>query len=362
MQNTQKLLSVKDLTKHFPISAGLFTRKKGVVHANDGVSFDIYKGETFSLVGESGSGKSTLGRSVLRLHEPTKGSIFYYGKGCQGFSPRYLNTVPTAESGVDLTRLTAKEMRGLRKYLQVIFQDPYSSLDPRMSVGRIVAEGVTTHGLQKKNSPQMWEYVTGVLRSCGLSEETLRRFPHQFSGGQRQRVCIARALAVKPEFVVCDECVSALDVSVRSQILNLLQRLKAEEGLTYLFISHDLSVVRHVSDRVAVMYLGQLVELGRTAQIFAEPLHPYTISLLSAVPTLGKRQEKLLLYGQAPSPAAPPQGCRFHTRCFMAREICRHTPPPYAEQENGSLVRCHFAKIPTREKRRMAFSDAEKGK
>lgn len=261
------------------------------------------------------------------------------------------------DEGVDLARLTREEWRGLRKDLQIVFQDPYSSLDPRMTVGQIIEEGVATHKYYKRGTPQMREYVLGVMKNCGLQEYMLHRYPHQFSGGQRQRVCIARALAVKPWFVVCDECVSALDASIQSQILNLLSELKEREKLTYLFISHDLSVVRHVSDRIAVMYLGDIVETGNAEEVFESPRHPYTIALISAAPTIeagGEKREKILLSGNMPSPVSPPSGCKFHTRCFMACERCQRIPPPVVEVEKGHFVACHFAEKTTAEKREIA--------
>lgn len=261
------------------------------------------------------------------------------------------------DDGIDLSQLLEKELRALRKNLQIIFQDPYSSLNPRMTVGQMIEEGVATHQFYKRGTPQMQEYVLSVMKSCGLQPYMLHRYPHQFSGGQRQRVCIARALAVRPQFVVCDECVSALDVSIQSQILNLLADLKEKEGLTYLFISHDLSVVRHVSDRVAVMYLGEISETGETEEIFNNPRHPYTIALLSAVPSASSQEtssERILLQGHMPSPVSPPSGCKFHTRCFMAQEICQRNPAPLVEVEKGHFVACHFATVSTAQKRAIA--------
>lgn len=249
------------------------------------------------------------------------------------------------DDGVDLARLTYNEMRFLRKDVQIIFQDPYSSLDPRMTIGQIIEEGLTTHNFYKHGSPKMKEYILQTMRSCGLQDYMLHRYPHQFSGGQRQRICIARALAVKPKFVVCDECVSALDVSIQSQIINLLQELKEKEKLTYLFISHDLSVVRHISDRIGVMYLGNIVELADAETIFRDPRHPYTVALLSSVPTTDPDdadKERIILEGNIPSPIRPPSGCKFHTRCFMACEKCRRVPPPLAEVAPGHFSACHF--------------------
>ena len=236
-------------------------------------------------------------------------------------------------------------MRLLRKDLQIIFQDPYSSLNPRMTIGQIIEEGLVTHGFFKHGSPEMKEYILKVMRSCGLQDYMLHRYPHQFSGGQRQRICIARALAVNPQFIVCDECVSALDVSIQSQIINLLEELKEKQNLTYLFISHDLSVVRYISDRIGVMYLGNMVELGTAETIFADPRHPYTVALLSSIPTTDMdslKKERILLEGNIPSPIRPPQGCKFHTRCYMACDKCKRVPPPYVEVDPGHFVACHF--------------------
>ncbi len=249
------------------------------------------------------------------------------------------------DNGIDLSRLKYSEMRLLRKELQIIFQDPYSSLNPRMTIGQIIEEGLVTHGFFKHGSPEMKEYILKVMRSCGLQDYMLHRYPHQFSGGQRQRICIARALAVNPQFIVCDECVSALDVSIQSQIINLLEELKEKENLTYLFISHDLSVVRYISDRIGVMYLGNIVELGTAETIFADPRHPYTVALLSSIPTTDMdslKKERIILEGNIPSPIRPPQGCKFHTRCYMACDKCKRVPPPYVEVEKGHFVACHF--------------------
>ncbi|MBQ8308406.1 MAG: ABC transporter ATP-binding protein [Clostridia bacterium] len=341
--NTQSLLSVVHLKKYFPVGGGSLFKARRYLRANDDISFDIYEGETFGLVGESGSGKSTLGRTLLRLYEPTSGQILYRGNH---------------DKEVDLTQLKGEELRKLRSDLQMIFQDPYSSLNPRMTVGQIVEEGVATHKYYRRGTPQMREYVLKVMQDCGLQAEALHRYPHQFSGGQRQRVCIARALAVRPKFIVCDECVSALDASIQSQILNLLAELKEKEKLTYLFISHDLSVVRHISDRIAVMYLGNIVEMGTAKQVFENPRHPYTIALMSAVPSMkAEREKKIVLGGNMPSPVSPPSGCKFHTRCFMACEKCKRVPPPFTEIEKGHFAACHFADKPTAEKRRIAESN-----
>ena len=332
----KELLSVRNLTKYFPMpKPSLFAKNRPYLRANDGICMEIGEGETYGLVGESGCGKSTFGRAVLQLERPTSGEVVYYGKG----------------EAIDLTKCKGKELRALRKDLQIIFQDPYSSLDPRMTVGQIIEEGVATHGFYKKGSPQMRAYILEMMKKCGLQGYMAGRYPHQFSGGQRQRICIARALAVRPKFVVCDECVSALDVSIQSQILNLLTELKQKEGLTYLFISHDLSVVRYISDRIGVMYLGKIVEEGRAEEVFNNPLHPYTIALISAVPSTEEgEREKILLSGNMPSPLSPPSGCPFHTRCFMAKEICQRIPVPLEEVEEGHFCACHFARKPLKEK------------
>lgn len=249
------------------------------------------------------------------------------------------------DNGIDLSRLKYSEMRILRKDIQIIFQDPYSSLNPRMTVGQIIGEGLTTHKFFKPGAPQMKQYILDVMQQCGLQDYMLHRYPHQFSGGQRQRICIARALAVKPKFIVCDECVSALDVSIQSQIINLLEELKEKENLTYLFISHDLSVVRYISDRIGVMYLGNMVELGTAEEVFSDPRHPYTVALLSSIPTTdvdSVNKERIILEGNIPSPIKPPDGCKFHTRCYMACEKCKRVPPPYVEVNPGHFVACHF--------------------
>ena len=249
------------------------------------------------------------------------------------------------DNGIDLSRLKYSEMRILRKDIQIIFQDPYSSLNPRMTVGQIIGEGLTTHKFFKAGDPKMKEYIIDVMEKCGLQGYMLHRYPHQFSGGQRQRICIARALAVKPKFIVCDECVSALDVSIQSQIINLLEELKKTDNLTYLFISHDLSVVRYISDRIGVMYLGNMVELGSAEKVFSDPRHPYTVALLSSIPTTdpnSANKERIILEGNIPSPIRPPEGCKFHTRCYMACDKCKRVPPPYVEVEPGHFVACHF--------------------
>jgi len=358
VKDTDALLSAVRLKKYFPMpKRSLFQRERTYLRANEEITLDIYRGETFGLVGESGSGKSTFGRTVLQLQKPTSGKVIYYGRTVEEFAPEYTKKAETKGAGIDLTRLTPPEMRRLRKDLQIIFQDPYSSLNPRKTVGQLIEEGVATHGYFRQGSEEMRAYVLKVMEDCGLRADMLHRYPHQFSGGQRQRICIARALAVKPKFVVCDECVSALDVSIQSQILNLLSDLKKKEGLTYLFISHDLSVVRYISDRIAVMYLGNIVEMGSAKEVFENPRHPYTISLISAIPsteTTGDGSKRIILKGHMPSPVYPPSGCKFHTRCFMACDKCKRGPVPIVEVEKGHFIACHFADMLTKEKRELA--------
>ncbi len=323
------ILQARELCQYFRVGRNPLFQKQKILRANDRISMDIYEGETYGLVGESGSGKSTFGRSLLQLLRPTGGQALY--------------TTREGET-LDLCKCKGESLRALRKDLQIIFQDPYSSLNPRMTVEGLVGEGAVVHGYYAKGSKALRKYVLEIMEKCGLQAHMAGRYPHQFSGGQRQRICIARALAVKPRFVVCDECVSALDVSVQSQILNLLLELKQKEGLTYLFISHDLSVVRHVSDRIGVMYLGKIVEWGGAADVFDTPAHPYTKALLSALPTLDEEQTSpIVLRGEPPSPLAPPSGCPFHTRCFMAQALCSHTPPPLRDLGNGHFSYCHFA-------------------
>lgn len=268
------------------------------------------------------------------------------------------------DNGIELSRLKYSEMRILRKDIQIIFQDPYSSLNPRMTVGQLIGEGLTTHKFFKKGSPQMKKYILDVMDQCGLQGYMMHRYPHQFSGGQRQRICIARALAVKPKFIVCDECVSALDVSIQSQIINLLEELKEKENLTYLFISHDLSVVRYISDRIGVMYLGNMVELGTAEEVFSDPRHPYTVALLSSIPTTdadSANKERIILGGNIPSPIKPPEGCKFHTRCYMACEKCSRVPPPYVEVNPGHFVACHFLDKKIDENGNYLFNRSENG-
>lgn len=328
-ENKKVLLSIRDVKQYFPIKKTGFREEQKYVKANDGISLDIYEGETLGLVGESGCGKSTFGRTILQLYPQTHGDILYEKDGAM----------------MNLKELPADKMRELRRDLQLIFQDPYSSLNPRMTAGQIIGEGLTSHGLYKKGSTELRDYVMNVMKKCGLDNYMFSRYPHQFSGGQRQRIGIARSLALKPRFVVCDEAVSALDVSIQSQVLNLLSDLKEEEHLTYLFITHDLSVVKYISDRIGVMYLGNLVELAPTEDLFARTMHPYTKALLSAIPTTDandKKRERILLEGDIPSPVNPPEGCKFHTRCYCCQEKCKHEVPELTDVGNGHCVACHY--------------------
>ena len=315
------LLSVKDLRKAFPIKKSLTGKVQQELIAVDNVSFDLYPGETLGIVGESGCGKTTLGRTILKLHPSNGGQIIYDGN--------------------DITSYSKTQMRSLRTEMQIIFQDPYSSLPPRATVGDILSEPVKVHKIVPPS--QVKEYVIDLMEQCGLRDYYYERYPHEFSGGQRQRICIARALAVNPKLVVCDEPVSALDVSIQAQIINLLKKLQKERGLTYLFISHDLSVVKFISDKIGVMYLGNMVEFGAKKDIFSNPLHPYTRALFSAIPNPDpdKKMERIVLKGDIPSPANPPAGCRFHTRCPEACEQCGAEAPVYREAEPGHFVACH---------------------
>ena len=317
----QSLLRIRNLKKYFPVRSGLFSRETGHVHAVDDVSFDIAEGETLGLVGESGCGKSTTGRAILRLIEPTSGEIWFRDR--------------------NVTELDERSMRHLRKEIQMIFQDPYSSLDPRMTVGSIIGEALLVHGLAADRKARE-ERVVELLETVGLSAEHLRRYPHEFSGGQRQRIGIARALAVSPSMIVCDEAVSALDVSVQAQVVNLLEDLQKKFGLTYLFIAHDLSVVEHISTRVAVMYLGKIVELAPAKDLYINPRHPYSEALLSAVPVPDPtaKRRRIILEGDVPSPVTPPSGCRFHTRCALRVPSCSHNEQVLTEVSPGHWVAC----------------------
>ena len=329
MENEKKvLLTVRDVKQYFPVKKTKLREKQRYVRANDGISLDIYAGETLGLVGESGCGKSTLGRTLLQLYPQTHGDVIYHKDG----------------KDIDLKKLSKEEMRVLRKDLQLIFQDPYSSLNPRMTVGQIIGEGLVSHGVFKRGDPAMRDYIFKVMENCGLATYMFGRYPHQFSGGQRQRIGIARSLALNPAFVVCDEAVSALDVSIQSQILNLLSDLKEKQNLTYHFITHDLSVVKYISDRIGVMYLGNMVELAPTEELFANTLHPYTEALLSAIPVVDEddKRERILLEGDIPSPVNPPSGCKFHTRCRYCQQKCREEVPEWTNVGNDHYVACHF--------------------
>jgi oligopeptide transport system ATP-binding protein len=323
---TDVLLEVRNLVKQFAVGGGLFGGPRGIVRAVDGISFTLHRGETLGLVGESGCGKTTTGRCILQLERPTSGQVIFEGR--------------------DLTTLDEAQLRAFRRRIQVIFQDPYSSLNPRMTVGQIIGEPLAVHGLVPDPTRRR-ERVRELLTRVGLLPQHASRYPHQLSGGQRQRVGIARALAVEPALIICDEPVSALDVSIQAQIINLLEDLQAEFRLTYLFIAHDLAVVRHISDRVAVMYLGKIVELADHKSLYDEPLHPYTRALLAAVPIpdpeLEARRERVVLRGEVPSPLHPPPGCVFHPRCPIAVDRCRVEVPPLREIKPGHWAACHLA-------------------
>lgn len=316
------VVEVNDLKKYFPIRSTFFRNTIGQVKAVDGVSFRIRRGTTMGLVGESGCGKSTVGRALLRLFPKTGGDVLFEGS--------------------DIFNLNRKQLREMRPRMQIIFQDPYSSLSPRLPVGEIIGEAVREHKIVPPN--EFNDYISRIMRACGLQEYHKDRYPHEFSGGQRQRICIARALALNPDFIVCDEPVSALDVSIQAQIINLLKQLQKEFGLTYLFISHDLSVVEHISDTVGVMYLGSLVEYAEKAELFSNPLHPYTKALFSAIPMPDPdfKMERIILEGGIPSPANPPSGCKFHTRCRECMEICKSVVPAFRETTPGHSCACHL--------------------
>ncbi len=319
------LLETKDLKLHFPTGK----RKNGkplTVKAVDGISLKIYEGETLGLVGESGCGKSTIGRTILKLYKPTEGRVVFDDN--------------------DITDYSTKQMMPLRQEMQIIFQDPYSSLNPRMTVGQIIGEALAEHGIYKAGSQELEDHVKKVMATCGVDDYMIHRYPHQFSGGQRQRIGIARALALNPKFIVCDEAVSALDVSIQSQVINLLADLQKEYGMAYLFISHDLSVVKHISDRIGVMYLGNLAELAPKKELYENPQHPYTKALLSAIPVtdleVNRNKQRILLEGDIPSNVTPPPACKFNTRCPIAKDICRKITPEWEKVGEDHFVACHF--------------------
>lgn len=321
------LVSINNMVMHFPVKLGAYGEKSGVVHAVDGISFDIFKGETLGLVGESGCGKSTTGFTIVQLNKATSGQVVF--------------------DGIELTGLNEKILRPLRKRMQLVFQDPYSTLNPRMTIGESIGEPIRAH--EKISNVGINTRVNRLLEDVGLSQEAAGRYPHEFSGGQRQRICIARALAINPEFIVCDEPVSALDVSIQAQIVNLLQDLQEKYNLTYLFIAHDLAVVKHISNRIIVMYLGKIMEIADKHDLFDNPLHPYTQALLSAIPEpdpeIERTRKTIVLEGDVPSALSPPPGCRFHTRCQIASDICKKEVPEFKEYDTNHLVACHFAGI-----------------
>jgi oligopeptide transport system ATP-binding protein len=323
--NAETLLKVEDLKMHFPIYRGVFQRQVGAVLAVDGISFEVKRGETLGLVGESGCGKSTTGRAILQLYKPTAGNVHF--------------------EGVDLVKLHGEDLRKMRRKMQMIFQDPYASLNPRMTVEQIVGEPLMVHNVA--TGKEIQERVEHLLELVGLNPAFSTRYPHEFSGGQRQRIGVARALALQPSFIICDEPISALDVSIQAQVVNLLEELQEQFNLTYLFIAHDLSMVRHISKRVAVMYLGVMVEVTERDELYSKPLHPYTQALLSAVPIpdpiADSQRKRIILEGDVPSPANPPSGCRFRTRCRFAEEICAQSRPEFREIKPGHSVACFFA-------------------
>lgn len=320
--SSENILEIKNLKKHFPIKAGVFQKVVGHVKSVDGVSFNIKKGQTFGLVGESGCGKTTIGRTILRLTEPTEGEAILNGK--------------------DIFKMSSNELRKIRPDIQIIFQDPYSSLDPRMPVGEIIGEAVRQHNIVPKSEYR--NYILKIMDDCGLRPYHIDRYPHEFSGGQRQRICIARALALNPSLIIADEPVSALDVSIQAQIINLMKDLQKKRNISYLFISHDLSVIRYISDVIGVMYLGNLVEMASKDEIFDNPMHPYTKSLLSAIPIPDPdaKMDRTILEGDLPSPANPPVGCKFNTRCPECMEICKNEEPELRIIGNGHKIACHL--------------------
>ena len=322
----EALLQVKNLVKHFPITQGiLIQRKVGAVHAVDDVSFEIYKGETLGLVGESGCGKSTTGRTIIQLYRPTSGQVIF--------------------EGIDLVSVKGEQMRKTRRRMQMIFQDPYASLNPRMTIGEIIGEPLIIHKAIEKEKVN--KKVSELLELVGLNPQYANRYPHEFSGGQRQRVGVARSLSLEPSLIICDEPISALDVSIQAQVVNLLEDLQSKFNLTYLFIAHDLSMVRHISNRIAVMYLGVIMEMTTSKELFDNPLHPYSIALLSAVPVpdplVEMKRKRIILQGDVPSPINPPSGCRFRTRCPIAKDVCKEQKPEMREISPGHFAACHFA-------------------
>ena len=359
-KNTKPIVEVRGLKKYFPIKSSFFKKTIGNVKAVDDVSFEIMPGTTFGVVGESGCGKTTMGRTMLRLYPITAGEVLYRGLCLEKLTAAQLrHALPEEaktsvgsdkasllayfeENGIDISKLSAAALNKLRSDIQIIFQDPYSSLSPRLPIGDIIGEAVKEHKIVPKEEYE--DYISEIMRDCGLQEYHKDRYPHEFSGGQRQRICIARALAMKPKIVVCDEPVSALDVSIQAQIINLLKELQKERGLTYIFISHDLSVVQHISDVIGVMYLGSMVELASKEDLFATPMHPYTQALLSAIPVPDPdvKMNRIVLEGDLPSPANPPVGCKFHTRCNKCFERCKNEAPKFNEVEPGHFVACHL--------------------
>ncbi len=321
-EKEEYLLQVKNLKKYFPVNKSFFKKNQTYLRAVDGVSFNLMRGKTVGIVGESGCGKTTMGRTVLRLYDVTDGEILFEGK--------------------DISKLKGEALRKVRPNFQMIFQDPYSSLSPRLPVGEIIGEAVRVHNIVPKSDHK--DYVLDVMKKCGLQTHYYERYPHEFSGGQRQRICIAKALAVKPKLVICDEPVSALDVSIKAQVINLFKDLQEQDNLAYVFISHDLSVVEHISDEVGVMYLGSMVEFGSKKDLFDNPMHPYTQALFSAVPVPDPdvKMNRIILEGDIPSPANPPSGCKFHTRCNRCMDVCKEVAPVFKEYGNGHCVACHL--------------------